>query len=74
MGDVLPQMGIRLRELRNLDILSPQDRGGIAALFLHHRNMMGDRWRVNLPLIGFKPNPIIVRSDSQGGDAILEFV
>ena len=36
--------------------------------------MMGDRWRVNLPLIGFKTNPIIVHSDSQGGDAIQEFV
>ena len=26
---------------------------------------MGDRRRVNLPLVGFKPDPIIVRSDSQ---------
>ena len=45
-------------------IFGPQDRGKVAALFLHHCNMMGDRRRVNLPLIGFKPNPIIVRSDS----------
>ena len=35
---------------------------------------MGDRRRVNLPLVGFKPNPIIVRSDSQSGDAIQELV
>ncbi|XBI49374.1 hypothetical protein VPH35_112944 [Triticum aestivum] len=40
--------------------------GRIAALLLHHRYLMGDRRRVNLSLIGFKPNPIIVRSDSQG--------
>ena len=35
---------------------------------------MGDRRGVNLPLVGFKPDPIIVRSDSQGGDAIQELV
>ena len=35
---------------------------------------MGDRRRVNLPLVGFKPDPIIVRSDSQGGDAIRELI
>ena len=35
---------------------------------------MRDRRRVNLPLVGFKPDPIIVRSDSQGGDVIQELV
>ena len=35
---------------------------------------MGDRWRVNLPLVGFKPDLIIVHSDSHGGDAIQELV
>jgi len=35
---------------------------------------MGDRRRVNLPLVRFKPDPIIVRSDSQGGDAIQELI
>ena len=35
---------------------------------------MGDRRGVNLPLVGFKPDLIIVRSDSQGGDAIQELV
>ena len=35
---------------------------------------MGDRRGVNLPLLGFKPDLIIVRSDSQGGDAIQELV
>ena len=35
---------------------------------------MGNWRRVNLPLVGFKPNPIIVHSDSQGGDAIQELV
>ena len=35
---------------------------------------MGDRWRVNLPLVGFKPDPIIVCSKSQGGDAIQELI
>ena len=74
-GDVvLPRTGVLLGELRNPDIVGPQGRGKVAALFLHHCNMMGDRRRVNLPLIGFKPNPIIVRSDSQGSDAIQELV
>ena len=36
--------------------------------------MMGDRRRDNLPLVGFKPDLIIVRSDSQSGDAIQELV
>ena len=36
--------------------------------------MMGYRGRVNLPLVRLKPDPIIVRSDSQGGDAIQELV
>ena len=35
---------------------------------------MGDWRRVNLPLVGFKPGPIVVRSDSQSGDAIQELV
>ena len=35
---------------------------------------MGDRRGVNFPLVGFKPDLIIVRSDSQGGDAIQELV
>ena len=35
---------------------------------------MGDWRRVNLPLVGFKPNPIVVRSDSQSGDVIQELV
>ena len=35
---------------------------------------MGHRQRVNLPLVGFKPDPIIVRSESQSGDAIKELV
>ena len=43
-------------------------------MFLHYRYLMGDRRRVNLPLVGFKPNLIIVRSDAQGGDAIQELI
>ena len=35
---------------------------------------MGDQRRVNLSLIGFNPNPIVVSRDSQGGDAIQELV
>ena len=35
---------------------------------------MGGRRRVNLPLVGFKPDPVIVRSDAQGGDAIQELI
>ena len=58
----------------NLYIVRPQNRGRIAALLLHHRYLMGDRRRVNLPLVGFKPDPIVVRSDSQSGDVIQELV
>ena len=43
-------------------------------MLFHYRYLMGDRWRVNLPLIGFKTDPVIVRSDSQGSDAIQELV
>ena len=35
---------------------------------------MGDRRGVNLPLVGFKPDLIIVHSDSQSGDATQELV
>ena len=41
---------------------------------LHYRYLVGDRWGFNIPLVGFKPNPIIVYSDSQSGDAIQEIV
>ena len=43
-------------------------------MLFHYRYLMGDRWRVNLPLVGFKPDPVIVRSDAQGGDAIQELI
>ena len=36
--------------------------------------MLRFQWRVNLPLIRFMPDPIIVRSDTQGGDAIQELI
>ena len=39
-------------------------------MLLHHRYLMGDWRRINLPLVGFMPDPIIVRSDSQSGDVI----
>ena len=35
---------------------------------------MGGRWGLDFPLIGFKPDPIIVCRDSQGGDAIQQLV
>ena len=43
-------------------------------MLFHYRYLMGDRWRVNLPLIGFKPDPVIVRSEAQGGDVIQELI
>ena len=43
-------------------------------MLFHYRYLMGDRWRINLPLVGFKPDPVIVRSDAQGGDAIQELI
>ena len=43
-------------------------------MLFHYRYLMGDWWRVNLPLIRFKPNPVIVRSDSQSGNAIQELI
>ena len=56
------------------EINSPQVTHHVAALFLHHCNMMGDLGRVDLSQIGFRPNLIVVCSDSQGGDAIQELV
>ena len=35
---------------------------------------MGGRRGSNVPLVGFKPNPVIVRSDSQSGDAIQDLI
>ena len=43
-------------------------------MLFHYRYLMGDRQRVNLSLIGFKPDPVIVRSDAQGGDAIQDLL
>ena len=43
-------------------------------MLFHYRYLMGDRWRVSLPLIKFKPDPVIVRSDAQGSDAIQELI
>ena len=43
-------------------------------MFLYHCNVVGDLGRVNLSLIEFKPNLAIIRSDSQGGDAIQELI
>ena len=43
-------------------------------MLFHYHYLMGDRWRMNLPLVGFKPDPVIVRSDAQGGDAIQELI
>ena len=51
-----------------------QYRRRVAALFLYHRNVVGNLGRVNLSQIGFKPNLIVVCCDSQGGDAIQELV
>ena len=51
-----------------------QYRRRVAALFLYHYNVVGDLGRVNLSQIGFKPNLIVVCSDSQGGDVIQELV
>ena len=42
--------------------------------FLHYCYLMGGRRGSNVPLVGFKPNPVVVRSDSQSGDAIQELV
>ena len=43
-------------------------------MLFHYRYLMGDRRRVNLPLVGFKPDPVIVHSDAQSGDAIQELI
>ena len=41
---------------------------------LLYRYLMGARWGFNVPLVGFKPNPVIVCGDSQSGDAIQELI
>ena len=43
--------------------------GRVVVLLLYNCYLMGDRRRFDFSLIGFKPNPIVVCSDSQGGDA-----
>ena len=43
-------------------------------MLFHYLYLMGDRWRVNLPLVGFKPDPVVVCSDTQSGDAIQELI
>ena len=43
-------------------------------MLFHYRYLMGDRWRVNLPLLRYKPDPVIVRSDAQGSDAIQDLI
>ena len=43
-------------------------------MLFHYRYLMGDRRRVNLPLIGLKPDPVIVRSNAQGSDAIQDLI
>ena len=40
----------------------------------HYRYLMGDRWGFNIPLVGFKPNLIMVCSDSQSSDVIQELI
>ena len=42
--------------------------------FLHYRYLMGGRRGPDVPSVGFKPNPVIVRSDSQCGAAIQELI
>ena len=41
---------------------------------LHYRYLVGDRRGFNIPLVGFKPNPVIVCGDSQSSDAIQELI
>ena len=40
----------------------------------HYRYLVSDRWGFNIPLVGFKPNPVIVCSDSQSGNVIQELI
>ena len=42
-----------------------QYRRRVAALFLYYCDVVSDLGRVNLSQIGFKPDPIVVCSDSQ---------
>ena len=42
--------------------------------FLHYRYLMGGLRGPAVPSVRFKPNPVIVCSDSQSGDAIQEFI
>ena len=43
-------------------------------MLFHYRYLMGDRRRMNLPLVRFEPDTIIVRSNAQGGGAIQELI
>ena len=66
----LSEGSIRLFKLGDPNIVCPQYRGRVVVFLLYYCFLMGDRWRFDFSLIGFKPNSIIVCSDPQGGDAI----
>ena len=42
--------------------------------FLHYRYLVGGRRGSNVPLIGFKPNSVVVHCDSQSSNAIQELI
>ena len=41
---------------------------------LHYRYLVGDRWGFDIPLVGLKPDPVIVCGDAQSRDAIQELI
>ena len=73
-GHLLLRVGIRLCRVGDPDVVRLRYRGRVAVLLLDYRYLVGDRWRFDFSLVGFKPDPIIICGDSQGGDTIQELV
>ena len=67
-------VGVRLCRVGDPDIVRLQYRGRVAVLLLYYRYLVGDRWRFDFSLVGFKPDPIIICGDSQCGKTIKELV
>ena len=56
INDLFSSMSVRLVGLGDPNIVCFQHRrSGILNLFFHDSHQVGDRWRPDFPLIGFKP-------------------
>ena len=69
-GRILSLVGIRFFQIGDPDIVRLRYRRRLAVLLVDYCYLVGDRWSFNFSLVGFKPDPIVVCSDPQGGNVI----